>query len=117
MKEINAQLIECLEQLYDREQELEDQKMIISNYDKTLGDIRQQMVVCYHDFARRKKEFDSKIEQLQKENSVSVEENQDLKLKLRRLQEMITLLQKEDPDTMQSKLHELTRKVSRVLLV
>lgn len=49
VRELNAQLIECLEQLSEREKELSDHEELLRRYEGHLGSMRQQTALLYKD--------------------------------------------------------------------
>ena len=53
VKDLNGQLVECLEQLFEREQELDEQRGVVAALEENLVFIKQQMAVVYQDFAVR----------------------------------------------------------------
>lgn len=112
--DVNAQLVECLEQLYEREQELEEQRHIISSFEDHLISVKQQTTVLYHDhiskvssYDRREREYLNDLKRLRNEND-------DMKLKLSRFNELIELKKQNDfsLETNENKLNELYRKIS-----
>jgi hypothetical protein len=112
VRDLNSQLIECLEQLYAREQELEDQSAVVATLEENLVGIKQQMTALYYDYAQRSDTWEAREAQLKKEHAALNDERDDLRLKLRRMQDMADLLQREDRDAIGIKLTELTRKVT-----
>ena len=112
VRDLNSQLIECLEQLYEREQELEDQSKVLSTMEENLAGIKQQMTSLYYDYAQRSELWEKRESQHKKDNKALNEERDDLRLKLRRMQDMAELLQRDNQDSIHLKLAELTRKVT-----
>ena len=53
VRDVYSQLVECLEQLYEREQELEDSKSALEAMETSLVAVRQQAAVLYLDYAQR----------------------------------------------------------------
>lgn len=111
VKELNAQLIECLEQLYEREGELEEMKDVVITLEDKLIAIKQQMATVYHDYSQRSETWESRENHFKSEAATLLHERDDLKLKLKRTQELITLAGKDDPDAIENKIKELGRKV------
>lgn len=112
VRDLNSQLIECLEQLYEREQELEDQSKVLATMEENLAGIKQQMTSLYYDYAQRSELWEKRELQHKKDNKALNEERDDLRLKLRRMQDMAELLQRDNQDSIHLKLAELTRKVT-----
>jgi len=111
-KELNGQLIECLEQLYEREEEINGQRNIISNLEDTLTTIKQQMAALYHDYAHKADAWDSREKQYKTHTTRLIEERDNLKLKVQRFDEMLNQLKKEDSASIETKCAELNRKVT-----
>ncbi|RYH30358.1 hypothetical protein EON65_05375 [archaeon] len=112
VRELNTQLIECLEQLYEREEELTSQKDLLEKYEQNLGEIKTQMIVLYHDYAEQNKKWQTKEKQLLEEHKTLLTERDGLKLKVTRFEEMTKSLQDRDESTMEQRIAELTRKVT-----
>jgi len=112
VKDLNGQLIECLEQLYEKEEELEEQRGTISELENNLVTIKQQVASLYHDFAAKMDAWDEREKQYKRDNAILHDEQDDLRLKLKRTQEIIDMVQKDDKDTMEAKLLELNRKAT-----
>lgn len=112
VRDLNCQLVECLEKLYEREQELEDQNAVVAGMEEQLVTIKQQMTALYFDYVQRADGWDQRERAMKSEAAVLLEQRDDLNLKLRRMQDMAELLQREDPELVQLKLNELTRKVT-----
>lgn len=112
VRDLNAQLIECVEQLYERETELNDTKDVISNLEENLVAIKQQTTVMYFDFAEKCSQWETKEKQLIAEASSIAAERDGLKLKLRRVEETIDLMQREDPSELEAKLREYSKKIA-----
>ena len=53
VRDVYSQLVECLEQLYEREQELEDSKSTLEVMENSLVAVRQQAAVLYLDYTQR----------------------------------------------------------------
>ena len=58
VKELSAELIECLEQLYERETELRESSGTISTLEDNLVKIKQQMAALYYDFSLRQQQWE-----------------------------------------------------------
>ena len=111
-KELNGQLIECLEQLYEREEEINGQRSIITNLEETLTTIKQQMAALYHDYAHKADAWDSREKQYKTHTTRLIEERDNLKLKVQRFDDMLNQLKKEDSASIETKCAELNRKVT-----
>jgi hypothetical protein len=112
VKELNGQLIECLEQLYEREEEVEEQRGIIDNLEDNLIGIKQQMATIYYDYASKADSWESKEKSYKSENKSLIEKLESFRLKLSDVEKLNAVLQKEDQDCMEAKLTELSRKVT-----
>lgn len=112
VRDLNSQLVECLEQLYEREQELEDTNAVVSTLEENLVAIKQQMTALYYDYAQRSETWEARESSLKKDHAALNEERDDLRLKLRRMQDMAELLQREDKEAIGLQLTDLTRKVT-----
>lgn len=110
VKDLYAQLVQCLEQLFERDVELDQTRGFVRSYESQLGDMKLQMTILYHDFAQRSRQWKEKEKTQQQDKQTLVDEIEDLRLKVRRLQEMNLLYQKEDEQALQNKLSELTRR-------
>ena len=78
-----------------REQELEDTNAVVSTLEENLVGIKQQMTALYYDFAQRADTWEQREAVLKKEHVALNEERDDLRLKLRRMQDMAELLQRD----------------------
>lgn len=112
VRDLNGQLVECIETLFEREAELNEQSAVARDLERNLVRVKQQLAALYLDYGRRKDEWSAVEKQLRSESIVAGAERDDLRLKLRRAEETIALLQKEDPDSIESKLRELSRKLA-----
>lgn len=112
VKELNSQLIECLEQLYERENELYETRGVVSSLEEALVNIKSQTAVLYYDFAEKSVEWERKEKQAKVELLTVIGERDDTKLKLKRTQETVELMQREDPSELESKLREYSKKIS-----
>lgn len=111
VKNLNAQLIECLEQLYERETECEEQRGTISSLEDNLVNVKQQVSALYYDFAQRAESWEAREKQMKSEAESLLHKRDDLELRLKRTQELIKLAEKEDPELLENKVKELGRKV------
>ena len=111
VKNLNVQLIECLEQLYERESECEEQRNTISSLEDNLVNVKQQVAALYYDFAQRAEAWESREKQMKSEAEALLHKRDDLQLRLKRTQELIKLAEKEDPELLENKVKELGRKV------
>ena len=112
VRDLHTQLVECLEQLYSREQELEDTNSIVSTLETQLVAIKQQMTSLYYDYALKSEQYETHTAALNTEATQLNAERDDLRLKLRRMTDMAQLLQSENPTALTSTLTDLTRKVT-----
>lgn len=112
VKEINGQLVECLEQLHERELELSEQHAITSTLEESLMSIKQQMAALYHDYASRSEVWESREKQYKDSSQALLHERDDLKLKLKRSSELTDHMKKGDPEALENKLVEATRKMA-----
>ncbi len=111
VKELNGQLIECLEQLFERERETEEQQSVIAGLEDTLVVIKQHLAALYYDFAKRCDTWEERESQYKKETTTLRHEKEDLKRKLTKTEEIIGVVEREKRDEMDAKLTELSRKV------
>lgn len=112
VRDLNSQLVECLEQLYEREEELEEQRGLVSALEDNLVMIKEQMAALYHDYALRSSNWETKEHKFKSELKGLLEDRDDLRLKLRRMHELSESLKQSDATSMQAKISELTRKVT-----
>ena len=112
VKELNGQLVECIEALFEREAELNEQSIVTQDLERNLVKVKQQLAVLYNDYRTRKEEWSSIEKQLRSENASASAERDDLRLRIRRAEETIALLEKEDSNTIEVKLRELSRKLA-----
>jgi len=119
LKELNGQLIECLEQLYEKEEELQQQKVVIDNLEDYLVEVKQQMAAMYFEYAQRANEWEEREKAMKKETSSLISERDDLSLKLKRAEETVDLLDREDKGDeattmrrLEEKIKEYSRKVT-----
>ena len=66
VRDLHTQLIECIEQLYQREQELEDTQGVVQSLEESLVGIKQQMTGLYYDYAARSEVYDAQLLQQKK---------------------------------------------------
>jgi hypothetical protein len=112
VRDLNSQLIECLEQLYEREGELDEQKNIVDGLEANLLEIRQQLASVYHDYTKKSDSWELKEKNYTQEITSLNNQRDDLKLKLKKTQDLMDAFQREDKDALEAKLIELTRKTS-----
>ena len=112
VKQLNGQLVEALEQLHEREMELEEQQVVTSALEENLVNIKQQMAGLYHDFAQRSESWEARDKDAKQQEKLLSDERNDLKLKLQRMQDVLSHVKKEDPESLEAKLVESTRKVA-----
>lgn len=112
VKDINGQLVECLEQLFERERELEESQTVVSGLEDNLVAIKQQLAAIYYDFAQRSEAWESREKEIKAANLALHNERDDLALKVKRMQEMIAVTRSEDPKTIEDKLMEVSRKLT-----
>ena len=112
VKELNGQLVECLEQLHERELELSEQHTITSTLEESLISIKQQMAALYHDFANKAETWEKREKEYKDSCQTLLYERDDLKLKLKRSSELTDHMKKGDPEALENKLVEATRKMA-----
>ncbi|CAN0162716.1 unnamed protein product, partial [Ectocarpus sp. 12 AP-2014] len=114
VRNINAQLVEALEQLREREAELDEHEELIVRYESHLSDMRAQVAALYRDHADREKEFDEKQKASKAEAGVLREERDALAVRARRLQEVLDVEDEaaDDPTAPHRALRDLSRKVT-----
>jgi hypothetical protein len=112
IKEVTGYLIETLEQLYEREQDLETQKALIRNFEENVSEMKLQMTLVYHDYSSKRTQWIEKEKTLIAENKTLLHEREDYKLRFKRTNDMLELLKKEDTKVIENELKELTRKVT-----
>jgi len=110
VKQLNGQLVEALEQLHERELELEEQNDVTSVLEENLVHIKQQMASLYHDFAHRADTWERTEKDAKHLEKTLTDERNDLKLKLQRMQDVLAHVKKEDPEALESKYTEASRK-------
>jgi hypothetical protein len=109
--QVCQQFIECLEQLQQREEELEKAQTLLQNMEMTLIQVKQHSAALYHDFATKFQIWNKKEREYITDRIELHQERDDLKLKLKRVQEVIDLIQRDDKELIEAKLGELNRKV------
>lgn len=112
IKELNATLIECLEQLYERDTELSDSHHIISGLEENLVTIKQQLAALYFDYSKQTEAWEEREKVLKTDCTQLNHERDDLKLKLSRLSDLHSLLKSEDQHAIEQRLIETTRKLT-----
>lgn len=113
VKEINGQLIECLEQLQEREQELVAQHELTSNLEETLLQIKQQMAALYHDFAIRSDAWENKKKELEDEAREQRNAKEDLEKQFVMAKQSLDSIRADlKPDDLKGKLSEALHKTS-----
>ena len=112
VKQLNGQLVEALEQLHERELELDEQNEVTSVLEENLVHIKQQMASLYHDFAHRSDNWERIEKDAKNLEKTLTDERNDLKLKLQRMQDVLAHVKKEDPESLEAKLVEATRKTA-----
>jgi centrosomal protein CEP290 len=111
VKELNGQLIECLEQLSEREGELDEQKGVIDSLEDNLVTIKQQMAALYHDYSQRVTAWETREKEYKQDNETLRNESDDLRLKVRRLKELSDTVSKESAQTMEQRVLDMGRKL------
>lgn len=96
LKELNGQLIECLEQLFEKEEELNQQREIITHMETHLVDAKQQMSAAYVDCAMQHEKWTSEEKRFKDEAAELRGQRDDLKLKLRRVEETLDLFSQQE---------------------
>jgi centrosomal protein CEP290 len=112
VKELNGQLVECLEQLHERELELAEQHAVTSGLEDSLIGIKQQMAALYHDFSSKSDTWEKREKEYKDSSKALLNERDDLKLKLKRSAELTDHMKKADPDALENKLVEATRRMA-----
>jgi len=111
VKDINGQLVECLEQLFERERELEESSSVVAGLEDNLVAIKQQLAAVYYDYAQRSDAWEAREKELKATNVALHNERDDLQLKVRRMQEMVANTGG-DPKSVEDKLMEVSRKLT-----
>lgn len=96
LNDLNGQLIECLEQLFEKEEELQHQQELLGSMEGSLVDTKQQLTVLYHDYAGKSTAWEEEETRLKKEVADLRGEGDDLRLKLKRVEEMVDVLAREE---------------------
>ena len=112
VKVVNAELVEALEQLFEREAELTVQQRAIQDLETTLIAVKQQTAALYYDFGKRSESWRVREKQLKAESATLNSEKEDLLLRLKRAEETLALLQKEDPAAVETKLREQSKRLA-----
>ena len=112
VKELNGQLVEVLEQLQEREAELNEQHTITIGLEDKLVTMKQQMAALYHDFSSRSGAWEKREKEYKEASTALLNERDDLKLKLKRSQELTDHMKNSDPEAIENKLVEATRKMA-----
>jgi hypothetical protein len=112
VRDLNAQLVECVEQLFEREDELNETRVVVGGLERTLVGVKQQLATLYYDHSKRAEEWRVREKQVRADLSTVLNERDDLRLRLRRTEETLTLLQREDAEAVEIKVRELTRRVT-----
>jgi hypothetical protein len=112
VRDLNLQLIECLEQLHEREQELEQHKGMIASFDDHLISVKQQTSVLYHDHMKKSAAWEKREKQYKDDNLRLRHENEDLKSKVNKFLELTEFKRNATDESMDSKLNDLTRKLA-----
>jgi chromosome segregation ATPase len=112
VKDLNGQLVECLEQLHERELELSEQHAVTSSLEESLTTIKQQLAALYHDFAAKSDTWDKREKEYKDASQALLHERDDLKLKLKRSAELTEHMKKADPEAIENKCIEATRKMA-----
>jgi outer membrane murein-binding lipoprotein Lpp len=112
VKDLNAQLVECLEQLFEREQELEEQQQQIIGLEDTLVCIKQQSAALYYDFAKRMDAWEEREKNYKAELSQLRNSKEDLSLRVSKTESVITAMtQQQSQGDRDSLVLDLNRKV------
>ncbi|CAM9748610.1 unnamed protein product, partial [Scytosiphon promiscuus] len=114
VREVNVQLVQALEQLQEREAELDEHEELITRYETHLSDMRAQAANLYRDYADREKEMDAKQKAFKEELAGLREERDALAVRARRLEEVLNVEDEaaEDPTAPHRALRDLSRKVT-----
>ena len=108
---IYKQLIQCLEEIYIRDEELDENKRLIDTMETTLLTVKQHNAALYYDFSLKCDQWKTREEQYKQQSIELHAENDDYKRKLTRIQDIIDLIQRDDPSSLETKLTELNRKL------
>ncbi|GMH51677.1 hypothetical protein TrST_g11013 [Triparma strigata] len=114
VRELNAQLIECLEQLSERENELSDHEELLRRYEGHLGSMRQQTALLYKDHMEATEKSATSEKRLNRQIDELRAEREALTLRVQRYQELAALEEKEsaNPSSVHKALRDLTRRVT-----
>eukprot|EP00903_Cladosiphon_okamuranus_P020140 g18493.t1 len=114
VRDVNAQLVEALEQLHAREVELDEHEELIARYETHLSDMRAQAAALYREHANREVELEDKQKASREEAEGLREERDALAIRARRLEEVLQVEDEaaEDPTAPHRALRELSRKVT-----
>ncbi|CAM9519595.1 unnamed protein product, partial [Hapterophycus canaliculatus] len=114
VRDVNVQLVQALEQLQEREAELDEHEELIIRYETHLSDMRAQAAHLYRDYADREKEMEAKQKAFKEELQRLREERDALAVRARRLEEVLNVEDEaaEDPTAPHRALRELSRKVT-----
>ena len=112
VKELHAQLVECIEQLYEREEELQSQRSVVSGLEDNLIAIKQQLAALYTDFAQRADSWDSREKEYKDHNNELVLERDNLRIKVQRYEQAVNQMKADNPNSVESKLNDLNRKLT-----
>ena len=96
----------------EREQELNEQHTITTGLEDKLVAMKQQMAALYHDFSSRCDAWEKREIEYKEASTTLLNERDDLKLKLKRSQELTDHMKNADPDALENKLVEATRKMA-----
>ena len=114
VRELNGQLIECLEQLSDREKELEEHEELLRRYEGHLGSMRQQSALLYKEHMESVEKSVDSEKRLNRQIDELRGEREALTLRVTRYQELAALEEKEssNPSSVHKALRDLTRRVT-----
>jgi len=114
VRELNGQLVECLEQLADREKELDDHEELLRRYEGHLGAMRQQTALLYKEHMEHSESAKSTEKRLNTAIDELRSERDSLVLRVQRYQELADLEEKEstNPSSIHKAIRDLTRRVT-----
>jgi chromosome segregation ATPase len=114
VRELNGQLIEALEQLSDREKELDDHEELLRRYEGHLGAMRQQTALLYKEHIEATEKSDNTEKRLNRQVDELKAEREALTLRVERYAELAALEEKEstNPSSVHKALRDLTRRVT-----
>jgi chromosome segregation ATPase len=111
VKKVYGQLIECIEQLYEKDQEIVQQQSVIETIEKSLMSMKQHMATLYYDYSLKYETWETREKQYKQELSELINDRDDQKMRLKRISDVIEIIQNDDKDSIAIKLTEVNRKL------